>query len=145
MPPASKFNKISKREAVVEQSVVSDFQQIGIYQIDICVEMIVVNRYSIFDISKCWTECHSKIFFSSHVEVLERIPPHMNTKTGPLTKGHNSYPWESQQTVGRSDHQKLQKYCPSIFLILVLEYLCVEPERHPTKQRHRPPTTIHEH
>jgi hypothetical protein len=25
----------------------------------------------------------------------------MNTKTDPLTTGHNSYPWEFQQTVGR--------------------------------------------
>jgi hypothetical protein len=31
----------------------------------------------------------------------------MNTKTGPLTKGHNSYPWEFQQIVGRPDHQQL--------------------------------------
>jgi hypothetical protein len=31
----------------------------------------------------------------------------MNTETGPLAKGHNSYPWEFQQTVGRPIFQQL--------------------------------------
>jgi hypothetical protein len=44
----------------------------------------------------------------------------MNTKTGPLTKRHNSYPWEFQQTVGGPVLQQLHRYClrnSSIFLI----------------------------
>jgi hypothetical protein len=32
----------------------------------------------------------------------------MNTKTDPLTKGHNSYPWKFQQTVGGRDNQQQQ-------------------------------------
>jgi hypothetical protein len=39
--------------------------------------------------------------FSSHVEAVESIPRYMNVKTAPLTKEHNSKPWEFQQTDGR--------------------------------------------
>jgi hypothetical protein len=31
----------------------------------------------------------------------------MNAKTGPLTKRHDSYPWEFQQTVGKPALQQL--------------------------------------
>ena len=49
--------------------------------------------------------------FSSHVEGLERILLHNNKKTGHLTREHNLCPWELQQTVGRPDYQRLQRYC----------------------------------
>jgi hypothetical protein len=48
-----------------------------------------------------------RILFSSQVEAFQWILPHINKKAGPLTEGHNSYPWEFQQTVGRPDHQQL--------------------------------------
>jgi hypothetical protein len=61
---------------------------------------------------KCQIEGHSKRFFS-----FEWIPPHVNTNTGLPTKGHNSYPWEFKQTVGRPDHHQQQICCRVIPVI----------------------------
>jgi hypothetical protein len=50
-------------------------------------------------------EGDSMRFFSCRVDAFECIPTHMNTKIGPETKDHNSYPREFQQIVGRFNHR----------------------------------------
>jgi hypothetical protein len=54
------------------------------------VEWIVVNRLKKSMYRNVELRPQQEIF-SSHAEAFEWIPPHMNTKTGPLTKGHNLY------------------------------------------------------
>jgi hypothetical protein len=49
--------------------------------------MLLIDR-NVVDISQCLFESQSKGFFFL-VET-----SYVNTKTGPLTKEHNSYPWK---------------------------------------------------
>jgi hypothetical protein len=64
LPLVSNFNSTSQYEADVEYSAVSIISKfIGIYQIDIRMEMIIVNRKNVVDITKCQIEGYSKRFF----------------------------------------------------------------------------------
>ena len=59
------------------------------------------------------TSTHANAEKSLHGVLHQKIiiTVHMNIQTGPVTKGHNSYPWEFQQTVARPALQQLHKYC----------------------------------
>jgi hypothetical protein len=48
-------------------------------------------------------EGHRKIC-PRHVEAFKLIPPHMNKRADPQTKGHNSYARESIQTFDKYSH-----------------------------------------
>jgi hypothetical protein len=90
LPLVSTFNNTSKYEADVELSVVSLISSLlgyikSTYEWNLL--LLIDKTSSIY--RNVALRATGRDFFSL-------ILPRMNTETGPLTNGHNSYPWEFQ-------------------------------------------------
>jgi hypothetical protein len=63
-------------------------------------------------IEYCYTKVIGKVDEGESEIIPFKFRPRalMNMKIVLLTKDHNSYPWEFLRTIGRPDHQQLQRY-----------------------------------